>query len=305
MLKKIIFAVITTLVLISCSTSGDNDSPNDDNTTIESDDEVSNNDENEVEVDEPLAPELLKIVETSFYENQKDGTRVFHFEDNQRTLDSLFNENDVFVIKVVRDYNNLGLQNKITRYDSNGEIISETSILYENNLISEIDESENTEEGTFTRNISLSYSESEIIATIQKNQSIELSQTIYGLNENGTVFSQDNGQTIVKINYSENRPISKTTIIGSSEQNLNFTYLENPTPKNPWNNISKNQYGELNNQLVFYGLFDFQDFVNFDKYMDSYGDFNILYEFNDEDLPIKIESSNGQKQVIKEIEYQN
>jgi len=305
MLKKIIFAVITTIVLISCSTSEDNDSPNDDNTTIESDDEVSNNDENEVEVEEPLAPELLKIKETSFYENQKDGTRVFYFEDNQRTLDSVFNENDVFVIKVVRDYNNLGLQNKIIRYDSNGEIISETSILYENNLISEIDESENTEEGTFTRNISLSYSESEIIATIQENQSNELSQTIYGLNENGTVLSQDNGQTIVKINYSENRPISKTTIVGSSEQNLNFTYLENPTPKNPWNNISKNQYGELNNQLIFYGLFDFQDFVNFDKYMDSYGDFNILYEFNDKDLPIKIESSNGQKQVIKEIEYQN
>ncbi|MCR9228558.1 MAG: hypothetical protein NXH90_14165 [Flavobacteriaceae bacterium] len=305
MLKKIIFAFITTIVLISCSTSEDNDSPNDDNTTIESDDEVSNNDENEVEVEEPLAPELLKIKETSFYENQKDGTRVFYFEDNQRTLDSVFNENDVFVIKVVRDYNNLGLQNKIIRYDSNGEIISETSILYENNLISEIDESENTEEGTFTRNISLSYSESEIIATIQENQSNELSQTIYGLNENGIVFSQDNGQTIVKINYSENRPISKTTIVGSSEQNLNFTYLENPTPKNPWNNISKNQYGELNNQLIFYGLFDFQDFVNFDKYMDSYGDFNILYEFNDKDLPIKIESSNGQKQVIKEIEYQN
>ncbi|THD66644.1 hypothetical protein E7Z59_12720 [Robertkochia marina] len=234
------------------------------------------------------------------------GTKVTYFDNNKKSLDSVFDENGVFKSGNVYSYNVTGLVEEIVKYDQQGDVMSVNRIVYENGDIIELQWSENAISGITTRIDKVSYTSSQIIVERFDENNNKTYELQYGLNADGMIYKQDNGQTQIEVIYMEGLPLSKTITTSSGTQTVAYDYLNDPLPKDPWITIRKNQFGSFNNQLIFHfdgGLFSMESIVDLKKYLSSYSGKQFLYEFDENQLPVRIEEINGTTKVIRVIKY--
>ena len=242
--------------------------------------------------------EISKITSVFLHNDILDKKTVSYYENNKRSMDSIFDHNDEFQIKGTFHYNTDGLVERLTNFDSNDNIIDNYTIKYDDLKIVEIMWSEDQID-------KVTYIDDRIeVKRLDRNDNITY-MLVYSINENGLIYRQDNGQIVIEVEYRNKLPVSRR--ISSSDEIITYNYLNDPLPKNPYKPYT-NLFGTYNNQLIFHfdgGLFDIGKLVDLEKYLSSIANYNFTYEFSENDLPTRIEEKNGENTTVKTIEYKD
>lgn len=276
-------------------------------------DNIENEIKEEIEGVEPienleLSYEIFKDIQTTYFENNQVISTIGYYENNKRVLDSVFDENNQFWLKIDRYYNAEGLTNRIVQYASISDTIADKLIDYENGKISNMSQYRKLTNGDVnSANTIVTYSSSTILLEIEQNPEHGNLEVLYSLNSEGKIYQEARGPQFIEVSYSGGLLETKSYSYNESfvEQET-FQYLQEPIPIGPWKSRMENQVGNFNNQIISSfvgGLYSIDIIVDHEKYIESFADFNFSYNFNDAGFPIRIEKVNAEYKFIDIIEY--
>ena len=253
---------------------------------------------------------FLRMTDSNFIDDELVGTKIRTFENNKLITQDAFDPDGSLTSRFTYDYYSDGLLRELISFDANDNINFANKIQYENGNITLIERIRNTAVPPDTIYNIMTYASDIIVVESVNTRGQRLNLVQFYLNEDQLINSQVAGSTSIAVEMDEGLPISKTFTSPSTNVSFAHEYLDMPLPQAPWDTYWENIFGNFNNQILnrsLTGLSDFEPNVDLQKYLTSAGSsLRINYEFNDQDLPVRIEKTfSPSLKTIVDIEYQN
>lgn len=251
-----------------------------------------------------------KITDSNFIDDELVGTKIRTFDNDKLIAQDSFDPEGNLTSRFTYEYYNDGLLRQLISYDADGNINFANNIQYDNGNINLIERIRNTVSTPDTLYNIMTYTTDLIVVETVNTRGQRLNLVQFYLNEDQLISSQVAGSTLIEVEMEDGLPISKSFTSQTTNLGFEHEYLEMPLPMAPFNSYWTNIFGNFNNQILnrsLTGLSDFEQTVDLQKFLISAGStLQITYEFNSQDLPIRIEKTfSPSLKTIVDIEYQN